>query len=953
VEGAKTYGLTPEELAEDLLFRGRNVPVQDIKGQASALAPWVPSTRLGDGLPGPVMNYPLMILGKAPGVEETQQGRLFCGPAGAVLRDSANRVGLGKALEEAYATNVLRFMPLDGGKTLKPGHIKDCLPLLVMELLRVRPRYLLVLGSDAVKVVFGRKATLERVRSRVFLMDDILGLGRAPLHDTGSVDAHLHDQYTRVFATIHPAACLRESGLTSGLDADLTRFAAVMGGHVSNPVPGAGCDYRYENTAAGVARSVDEALMTAREVAIDCEWGGARHMLGSLRTVQFSWAPRKACVAILRTEGMKDACSIPEQRAILGELGRLVSAPGMQVVGHNLRADALWLESLGIHVMERLSFDTMLADHALNENVEHGLDACAIRYTDMGRYDWPLQHWRTEKCIGDKRLQREGYAAVPDAILHPYGAGDADATLRIKHVLAAMLSRPEHAWPKACYERVIMPANQPIHEIESRGMFADKERMLKLAGAYEKRRDELEAGLKALVGRPEYNFRSPQQNSKLLFGPRAAGGLGLVPVKSTSKPAVMWEDVLNLPPGKQRYMTPSTDDETLEALSPHSPIVKALRDVKLIDQVIKVFLRAPETDPETGKETTEEGLIAHIDPDGRIRTSMSQMAETGRWKSSRPNLQNLPSRQDQEFERVMGEIQTIRSCFMAEAGKVLIASDYKSAELIGLGYLSNCPKLIRDVAGDLHARGAVSAMGAEAWDGYDELKPPPKAWLDRFKSLRIARKTVNFGIPYQRGAKAIAREIETATKGAIRCGYSEAQEMIDGFYADYPEVESFVDMCKAAVLDPGYLRNPFGRMRRFHVGRHADESLTAALQREAVNFPIQSVVADALNVAVYNLWAWRQLYPGRARYDIVLGVHDATLLEAPGEYARVLVEEVLPQCMSHGVEVPAWLPEGARRPTQPFHLDIDTEVSVRWGESASAEELSARGVDKVLIEKLA
>lgn len=94
----------------------------------------------------------------------------------------------------------------------------------------------------------------------------------------------------------------------------------------------------------------------------------------------------------------------------------------------------------------------------------------------------------------------------------------------------------------------------------------------------------------------------------------------------------------------------------------------------------------------------------------------------------------------------MGDVlYKIRSCFIAPPGHVIVDADFKSAELLALGRLSNCAKLVADVPGDLHARGCVTAMGAPPWEGFDNRVPPPKWWLDTYKSLRIGRKTVNFG----------------------------------------------------------------------------------------------------------------------------------------------------------------------------------------------------------------
>lgn len=170
---------------------------------------------------------------------------------------------------------------------------------------------------------------------------------------------------------------------------------------------------------------------------------------------------------------------------------------------------------------------------------------------------------------------------------------------------------------------------------------------------------------------------------------------------------------------------------------------------------------------------------------------------------------------------------------------------------------------------------------------------------------------------------------------------------IDKFYEAYPEVRMYVDYCKNCVIDPGYLENPFGRRRRFTITD--DEELIAAQQREAVNFTIQSSVADALNVALANFYYWRQFNPGRVEYKIVLPVHDAVFFLCKPEHVGTLVEEVIPECMTYGATIPAWAPNDGRPPRKEFTLKTDVTISLRWGEKVKRDELVALGVPERVI----
>jgi uracil-DNA glycosylase family 4 len=934
----------PEEAAEHVLFNVAAVPVTDVKGRPKKQVTWVPSNPLHGKESGPNGCYKIMIIGKMPGPDEVLKGRNFCGPSGKLLGDISYYIGMGREMQEAYCTNVVRFAPPDGGKTLRPHHIKDCAFFLAQEIVMTRPEYLLLLGADAVKAVFGRSATLSKVRSQGFLLHSVADLGTGRFYQMEGSKPDEYNNSMKVFATVHPAHVLRDIAHRPGLEADLMRFKELFYRGSSGKDPLAECQYHYVCDVQSLKVIVDEVLCSgAKEVAVDCEWGGGDFLCGKLRTVQFSWAAKRACVVVLRGPGLTELHQPAEMLEIVAQLRRLFMHPGMGLIGHNLRADALWLSAvMGIPAMEHAVWDTMLADHILNENAEHGLELCSVRYTTMGRYDLPLASWVDENVPKSMRDAR-GYADPPDSILLPYAAQDADCSWRIKQVQQERLGRPEHAHLYQCYLNVVLPCNLPIHEIESTGLLADRDLMEKLVYRYDEKKTELIAQIRSVLRNPGFNFRSYPAMCKLLFSEREKGGLGLTPLKTTGKPSMLWEEVLSLDKEDQARFSPSTDAETLESLSDEHEVVSLLRDVKIIDQVAKSFLRLPETDEVTGEWSYVKGLVGSIDRDGRIRTTISQMSETGRHRSSRPNCQNLPRKQDKEFGRIMGNIETIRSCFTVPPGHVLVEADYRSAEIYTLAYLSNCPKLVRDADGDLHSRGAVLRMGAPKWQGFDEYLPPPEAWLKEHKALRISSKAVVFGIPYQRGAKAIARQIRKDTKGAVPCDQFRAQGMIDGFYGEYPEVYKYVRMCQRSVKNPQWLGNPFGRRRRFTYSER-DEALVSAQQREAVNFPIQGTVADLLNIALINLWVSRRENQFKARYRILLAVHDAVLLEVPGEHVPAVVERVLPCCMKYGAITPSWVPCLGYEATKPFTLDIETSLSLRWGEAATEEELVSAGV---------
>jgi uracil-DNA glycosylase family protein len=133
----------------------------------------------------------VMMVGEQPGDREDIEGRPFVGPAGRVLDDALEQVGIDRDL--VYVTNVVKhFKWRPRGKRRihqKPNmeEIRACRPWLDSELAVVSPRVLVCLGSVAAQALLGRQFRVTRERGRF-------------------VESSLAE---RVTATVHPSSILR------------------------------------------------------------------------------------------------------------------------------------------------------------------------------------------------------------------------------------------------------------------------------------------------------------------------------------------------------------------------------------------------------------------------------------------------------------------------------------------------------------------------------------------------------------------------------------------------------------------------------------------------------------------------------------------------------------------------------------------------------------------------
>jgi uracil-DNA glycosylase len=149
----------------------------------------------------------LVLVGEQPGDQEDRAGRPFVGPAGRVLDDALERVGIRR--EEVYLTNAVKHFRFErrGPRRLHRAptvtQVRACGPWLTGELDAVAPSALGLLGATAAKAVLGPRFRLTVDRGKVLDHD-----GRPTV------------------ATTHPSAILRTP--SQARDEALAAFVADL-----------------------------------------------------------------------------------------------------------------------------------------------------------------------------------------------------------------------------------------------------------------------------------------------------------------------------------------------------------------------------------------------------------------------------------------------------------------------------------------------------------------------------------------------------------------------------------------------------------------------------------------------------------------------------------------------------------------------------------------------------
>lgn len=901
-----------KNICKILLMSPTDISIKDTGGDIKVR--FIPGHKIAGRLgPRPGCSK-VMIISKMPWKEELQRNRLMVGESSVILKNTFKKLGMD--YDDFYITNILRFVPPE--KKLKASWVKLCQYFLWHEIKIVDPDFILLLGADAVKGYMDKGTKLSDCR------------GVQTLKSGSGI---------KVWATYNPAAVLKDNTLLDEFEYDIGRFCNAVNG-IKMKKDDIEKDYiiedddtdDFELTENAVISDVDSLNKFVNqmikekhtEFAIDAEWSGRSHLTGQLMTIQISWAPGKSRLIQLRTKGLK-AVFAPNITACKGPLNKLLCRDGIKIIGHWFCSDLLWLVPFGIDLRKNFYFDTMYAHHAaVNEKGGQSLETMRSKYTHMTRYDMALNNYISENNL-DKGT---GFAELPDHILHPYALKDADVTFRVYEVLKKLVDADKDI--AKLFYNVIMPGNKPLYEIRQTGMYINKNTFTKLALSFQAKAKEILDSIRSSLGNDDFNPNSSLQLKKLFFGSKEEGGLEATPIKSTT--GKVWSRVK-----ASEKLNPSADNETMEILMHKYPIMEKIRNYRILGKQMSNILKL---DAEKGVYTG--GIMQFLDPDQRIRSMYSPTTETGRYRSSKPNLQNLANRRQIDIDKIFGKtkVDPIRAIFTATPGRVLVEADFVAAEVVVLATLAGDKKLLHDAVSkpSIHDKTAVDILGANCT--YEEVKK-------KFPAIRIAAKAVNFGIPYQMGPEELSKRINLA---GLECSPEQAKIYIKGWYEKYYKAAEYIEWCKAQVylkvdkytgkvITPGKLVTPYGRVRRFIQYEKDMNYKMVDQQREACNFPIQSTVGDTLTAGIANISTLKEACP---EYDFWLcnTVHDAVLIDSSVEAIPDLVDIILPTCMTKLAAIPKFNQ----------HLEVDIKIFLEWGKKPTREELTELKIPNKYIE---
>ena len=384
----------------------------------------------------------------------------------------------------------------------------------------------------------------------------------------------------------------------------------------------------------------------------------------------------------------------------------------------------------------------------------------------------------------------------------------------------------------AVYNELELPLLPAVYAMERTGAAADTALLGELSARFERKMAELQGEAERLTGTP-VNLNSPKQVAFLLYE-KLNLGLGEAQKKQFKT--------------KDGY---TTGEEALQYLKVAHPVVPLIMEFREVSKLKSSFV---------------DNLLAAAGSDGRLHTTFDQLGTaTGRFSSSKPNLQNIPIRTDSGL--------LVRKCFVARAGFSLLSADYSQIDLRVLAHLSGDRNLTEAFRSgeDIHLRTA-----AEVFHCAPQLVTP---------EMRRAAKAINFGIVYGKTAQGLSQDL-----GISR---AEAATYIRHYFEVCPGVKDWSERTVAEAKKTGYVTTFAGRRRPLPELTASNPHLRSFAERAAINTPVQGGSAEIIKKAMTGLF---RAFLGSEDIYMLLQVHDELVFEVRDgklkEAAKVIKKEM-------------------------------------------------------------
>lgn len=483
-------------------------------------------------------------------------------------------------------------------------------------------------------------------------------------------------------------------------------------------------------------------------------------------------------------------------------------------VGANLLYDVGWLSEEGINVQGEL-WDVQFAEALLDERAEVGLEHLGQRYLGEGKITEDIYRWCADFYGGPATgQQRKNLWRAPPCMVGPYAEADARLPLQVLAKQWPLLEK-EGLLELFRMENGLIPL---LVAMRREGVRVDldraeqtRERLIVQAGLEGKR-------LRELVGF-DVNVNAGDSLAKAF-------------------------DKVGIPYGKTKTGKPSFTKEFLDSVE--HPVADVIKNIRKYDKLRGTFI---------------ESYILNSNVNGKVYGQFhplrgdSSGTRSGRFASSTPNLQNLPSR-DEELAPL------VRGVFVPDIGhERWVKIDYSQIEYRFMIHFCRGPGseeartlFNENPDTDYHEMALDLVAPAAGWD----ISTPALR-----KKHRKPIKNINFGLIYGMGVDKLARGLGLTNK--------EGKELFAAYHKGVPFAKPTMDAAMEEAAQTGTVTTILGRKSRFDLWEPANwgtdtitlpydkailtyGNIRRAYTHKALNRRLQGSAADLMKMAMWKCW---------------------------------------------------------------------------------------------------
>lgn len=560
----------------------------------------------------------------------------------------------------------------------------------------------------------------------------------------------------------------------------------------------------YPDLREATVISIDTETYDPELIEFGPGWArGVGHIVGISVCALFPNGEAPAWYFPIRHEIEPEMNMCPE--TTLRWLSDSLNNPHQPKVGANLTYDIGWLRHEGVRVAGDY-YDVQFAEALLDESARVALDILGEKYLAIGKQDDLLKGWCLDYYGGSEKHWRANIYRTPPRLAGAYAEADAYLPLKI-------IEKQFPLMEKSGLLELFELENGLIDlmvDMRFAGVTVDLAKAEETSDRLKKQSSEALANLNKLCGM-EVNVNASKSLSKAF-------------------------DKLSIPYPKTAKENPSFTKAYLDGLN--HPVGEIIRDIRKCDKLSGTFI---------------DSYILNSHVNGKVYGQFHQLrgdaggTRSGRYSSSTPNLQNIPSR-----DEIWAPL--IRGIFIPDQGHPYWRKyDYSQIEYRGLLHYAV------GLAG-LTVRDFFNANPDTDYHDYTQ------QIVENKTGMFIERKpikNINFGLIYGMGLDALAGQLGIKKK--------KAKELMAAYFEGAPFAKETMEACMEEASSTGVITTILGRRSRFDTWEPKKWTDTrpplpydkAVLQygnikraytHKALNRKLQGSAADLMKKAMKQCW---------------------------------------------------------------------------------------------------